>query len=121
MALGKVNLSKVLIAGVDACLAVDDLIHKEGIFALIKYSSDFSALGGVDPVALKNEIFSLSDVDKKEIEDLIKGRLVLHDAALQVKINAGIDVVDLAISIVEKLISDVTALVEKAKAIGKSV
>ena len=110
--IGIENIKKILIAAIDAGMIADKLLHKEGVFTIFQFTGDFAALAGVDFKLLKQEVDDLTEMEKMELIELLRVKLVLYNKQLEGKIESGAVLLVSALEIV-KNISALVASIKK--------
>lgn len=97
------------------------IVKGGSVFGAVALVDELSALQGLDGKALLLELKNASEEDRKKWDAQFKAKLVLSDADLEKKLEAGADLlVEGAQLIVEAvdLAKQVKALIEKAKLLG---
>ena len=112
--LGVEGLKKVVLAVAEAANVVSKVVHGKGLLVALSLMDELSALGGLDADTLKAEVKDLSLEEKEELKKALKDKLVLQNPAVEAKIEAGLDVVDEAVGVVQ----DALKVVEKIKALA---
>lgn len=98
------DVEKVCVAGIDAAMAVDKIANKEGLFSLFQFSSDFMALSSVNLDHLVEQAKSMPAEDRARLVEKLKVKLVLHNKAIEAKIESGLDLVDVGISLAGQVV-----------------
>lgn len=110
---GVENIQKVLVGVVCGAMVADKLANKEGVFSIFQFIPEFSALGTVNADQLKLEVSEFSADERKQVNEALKAKLVLHNSALEAKIEKGLDLVEVGVGLlmqVMKFASDVKSL-----------
>lgn len=94
MKLGIEQLSVVIGAGVDCACAIDGLANHESIFSLLKYIHTFKDVASVSFEQLKQELLDLDADERTQLVGLVKDKLILHNKALEKKIEDGVEIFD---------------------------
>lgn len=115
------DLEIIVISVCDAISAVAELVAHEGIFALLKYAGDLSALGTLSLDQIKLELAALTPTERLTLENLAKAKLKnVPQAGLQLKLDSGIDLLELIVQYGYEIYSQYqkgVALFEKAKSL----
>jgi len=80
------------------------------ITALVPLADELAALVTLRPTLLKKEWHDLSDEEKAELKTHVKAKFDLEDDVLEAKVEAGFELVNEAVDLVEKAVAYVQAL-----------
>lgn len=112
------DLNTLVVALADMVCAVDKLVAHEGIFSLLQFAHDFSQVSTVKLPELQAELAKLDPAGRKQLEDAFKAKVLLHNPALQLKIDNGVDLFEEAVVLSQQvfvLIAQGSDLVGKVK------
>lgn len=110
---GVENIQKILFVMFDSVMAVDKMAAHEGILSLLQFTSDFSAMGTFNLDQFKLEVSEFSPEERADMKAKLKAKLVMHNPALEAKLESGVDLVDEGVGLVEANV----AYVNKVKAL----
>lgn len=104
------ELDKLAKVAADVLNAVSKLVHGGGILGLIGLYSDASIIGSEKWDLAKAQISSLSDEDRRAVEDVFSNSLDLVDKVVQAKIQNSLNLLDDGFMLAESVLP----LVKKA-------
>lgn len=118
--MAKENLEMVVDALANGMNVLYKVTHGAGIWAAFPLISELSGLNHVTGAALKAEILALSAEDRQALEDRFKAKLSFEDKVLEMKVESGADLLNVAVDVVveaQKVYADAESLVGRAKAL----
>lgn len=101
---GVENIEKVLVAVVSGVVIADKLANKEGIFSVFQFVPEFTALGSVNADQLRLEVSEFSAEERARVNVALKQKLVLHNKALEAKLEQGLDLSSVAVDLTQQVV-----------------